>query len=69
MYESAKQAAFKHIHSVPGGMHNDTWLKGGKEYLYAIKDFLEKTIEHRINKENSNRNYIGGANNGAVSSQ
>lgn len=25
-----------------GGMHNDTWFKGGKDYLFAIKDFIEK---------------------------
>ena len=46
-------------------MHNDTWLKGGKEYLYAIKDFIEKSLEHRMNKDTSNRNYIGGGGAGA----
>jgi hypothetical protein len=23
-------------------MHNDTWFKGGKDYIYAIKDFIDK---------------------------
>lgn len=35
-------------------MHNDTWLKGGKDYIYAIKDFIDKATEFKLNKDNSN---------------
>ena len=28
-------------------MHNDTWLKGGKDYIYALKDFIDKAQDHR----------------------
>ena len=47
LYEAAKSAAFKQIYQVPNGMHNDTWFKGGKDYIYAIKDFIDKAIDHR----------------------
>ena len=33
-------------------MHNDTWFKGGKDYIYAIKDFIDKASEFKLNKEN-----------------
>ena len=28
-------------------MHNDTWFKGGKDYIYAIKDFIDKASEYK----------------------
>lgn len=42
LYEAAKSTVYKAKYEVVGGMHNDTWFKGGKEYLYAIKDFIDK---------------------------
>jgi Iap family predicted aminopeptidase len=42
-------------------MHNDTWYKGGKDYIYAIKDFIDKASEYRMNRDNPNRNSIGAA--------
>jgi hypothetical protein len=42
---------------VPGGMHNDTWLKGGKDYIFALKDFIDKAIQYReknVSQANNN---------------
>ena len=41
LYQSSLQSS-KHaiMHVVNGGMHNDTWLRGGKAYWNAIRDFL-----------------------------
>ena len=47
LYEAAVVAPFKQMHQVPDGMHNDTWLKGGKDYIYALKDFIDKAKEYR----------------------
>jgi hypothetical protein len=54
LYEAATQAAFKQIYQVQGGMHNDTWFKGGKDYIYAIKDFIDKANDHKLKAENPN---------------
>ncbi len=45
LYDAATSSVHKQIHTVLNGMHNDTWFKGGKDYLYAIKDFMEKAKE------------------------
>ena len=37
---SCKTSEHASIHVVRGGMHNDTWLKGGKAYWNAIREFL-----------------------------
>lgn len=42
-------------------MHNDTWFKGGKDYIYAIKDFIDKAQELKVN-----RDLIGANNNGVI---
>ena len=42
LHDAATNAVFKQYHTVEGGTHNDTWLKGGKDYIYVLKDFLEK---------------------------
>jgi fermentation-respiration switch protein FrsA (DUF1100 family) len=55
LHEAATSAAFKQIYMVQGGMHNDTWLKGGKDYIYAIKDFIDKAFDHRAQKEAQNQ--------------
>jgi abhydrolase domain-containing protein 13 len=47
LFQAAVNAPFKHMHQVTGGMHNDTWLKGGKDYIYALKDFIDKAQEAR----------------------
>ncbi len=55
LFDSARGAAFKSIYQVAGGMHNDTWFKGGKDYIYSIKDFIDKATEFRSSKEGVNR--------------
>jgi fermentation-respiration switch protein FrsA (DUF1100 family) len=47
LHDAAVSAPFKQMLVVQGGMHNDTWLKGGKDYIYALKDFIDKAQEHR----------------------
>jgi fermentation-respiration switch protein FrsA (DUF1100 family) len=47
LHDAALSAPFKMMHQVPLGMHNDTWMKGGKEYIYALKDFIEKAQDYR----------------------
>jgi len=42
LHDAAIMAPFKQIFMVQGGTHNDTWLKGGKDYIYALKDFVDK---------------------------
>jgi hypothetical protein len=54
LFEAAKAAAFKQMYQVHGGMHNDTWYKGGKDYIYAIKDFIDKAQDHRANNKGGN---------------
>jgi fermentation-respiration switch protein FrsA (DUF1100 family) len=45
LFNAAEYSVFKHKHFVPGGTHNDTWIKGGKDYMFSIKDFIEKVNE------------------------
>lgn len=60
LHEAASNAPFKQIYQVQGGMHNDTWYKGGKDYIYAIKDFVDKAGDHRSNRDTqNNRNSFG----------
>ena len=73
LYEAAQNAAFKQIYQVQGGMHNDTWLKGGKDYIYVIKDFIDKAWEFKTSKDNSSsnrQNYMASSiNQGGVANQ
>ena len=60
LHDCANNVPFKQYHPVEGGTHNDTWLKGGKDYIYALKDFIEKCKENRLQQQQTNAN---GANN------
>lgn len=41
LYESSCMSSKRAtMHVVEGGMHNDTWLRGGKAYWSGIRDFL-----------------------------
>jgi fermentation-respiration switch protein FrsA (DUF1100 family) len=42
LYELAKKAAFKQKFVIIGGTHNESWQKGGKEYVKQITQFLDK---------------------------
>lgn len=46
LFETAYSSIFKHKYIVQGGSHNDTWIKGGKDYMFAIKDFFDKAYEY-----------------------
>jgi len=50
LHDAAILAEFKTIYVVQGGTHNDTWFKGGKDYIYAVKDFIDKTQEVKTKK-------------------
>jgi len=39
LYERSRESGAR-MHVVKGGMHNDTWLQGGKAYWNAIREFL-----------------------------
>lgn len=56
LFEAAIMAPLKQMHQVPTGMHNDTWVKGGKDYIYALKDFIDKANEHRQTHAPANNN-------------
>ena len=42
LFEAAKNAEFKHYYEVENGMHNDTWFKGGEEYVNRFVGFLNQ---------------------------
>lgn len=47
---------------MPGGGHNDTWVKGGKDYAFAIKDFIDKVDDWRTqNLPTRSINYNNGS--------
>lgn len=44
LYKASRQSSSSaSLHVVKGGMHNDTWLQGGKSYWKAIRDFINAT--------------------------
>ena len=42
LFDTATRCISKQLFVVPGGRHNDTWLRGGKEYSMALRDFMDK---------------------------
>eukprot|EP00470_Lotharella_oceanica_P004353 CAMPEP_0170175230 /NCGR_PEP_ID=MMETSP0040_2-20121228/8346_1 /TAXON_ID=641309 /ORGANISM="Lotharella oceanica, Strain CCMP622" /LENGTH=289 /DNA_ID=CAMNT_0010417145 /DNA_START=82 /DNA_END=951 /DNA_ORIENTATION=+ len=44
LFDSADRASRRVILRVPGGMHNDTWLKAGPKYFEVMRDFIHKAI-------------------------
>jgi len=41
---SRKSSSFPKMHIIPGGTHNETWIKGGKEYYAQISAFLSQVV-------------------------
>lgn len=39
----------------PTGMHMDTWLVGGDRYWRTVQEFLEKTVPHTEDNNDSSR--------------
>ena len=52
LHQSAVTSAYKELYIVEDGTHNDTWHRGGREYIARLKQFIEKsmTIERRQNR-------------------
>jgi len=44
LWDSATSSKRCMILRVPGGMHNDTWVKAGEKYFEVMRDFLQKVI-------------------------
>ena len=61
LHDAAVLAPFKQIFMVQGGTHNDTWLKGGKDYIYALKDFIDKCQEYRLQQPTQGSNNQNGS--------
>jgi len=40
LHEAAKASRLKRLVSFPTGMHNDTWDKGGADYVQAMQQFI-----------------------------
>ena len=51
---------------VQGGTHNDTWLKGGKDYIYALKEFIDKCQEYRAQQLTQGSNNQNGTASGPI---
>lgn len=41
LYDNASGSTWKRMLRVPDGMHNDTWLKAGGQYLQTIEELLD----------------------------
>jgi hypothetical protein len=55
LYQSTKQSKHVHMHVVPNGTHNETWMQGGQDYWLAIKAFLVAAIQANNNNNNSSK--------------
>ena len=44
LYNAAIQSKMRRMYKVPGGMHNDTWLKGGKHYISQLREFMDRAV-------------------------
>jgi pimeloyl-ACP methyl ester carboxylesterase len=45
LHRLTAQSKLNKMHVVPDGTHNETWVRGGKEYWTAIREFLAGAIE------------------------
>jgi hypothetical protein len=61
LHDAAVLAPFKQIFMVQGETHNDTWLKGGKDYIYALKDFIDKCQEYHLQQLTQGSNNQNGS--------
>mmetsp|Transcript_25142 Transcript_25142/g.32803 ORF Transcript_25142/g.32803 Transcript_25142/m.32803 type:complete len:356 (-) Transcript_25142:168-1235(-) len=52
LYDLAQKARFKERHVVTFGTHNDTWHKGGAPYYLAMKKFIQRVCEEKMEKSN-----------------
>lgn len=59
LIERAVNCKHKLLHRVKDGLHNDTWMKGGREYVYALKEFMEKAQEDKTPKNATTQGDMG----------
>ena len=47
LYQLSQQGCSRYtqFHAVPNGMHNDTWIQGGKPYWQAMLHFINKVAK------------------------
>jgi len=45
LFEAIPSSVYRHMHRVPSGTHNDTYMKGGESYFKIIKSFLTAVVE------------------------
>jgi len=45
LFDNAKGTEHKEKYIIQGAGHNNLWDVGGKEYIYAIKDFMERALD------------------------
>jgi pimeloyl-ACP methyl ester carboxylesterase len=44
LYKDSKSTRLLHMHIIPGGTHNESWLQGGPEYWQKIKEFMQQAM-------------------------
>lgn len=52
LYDNASRSSLRRWHPVKSGTHNDTWLRGGAEYLQELVKFItscSQTSSHETN--------------------
>jgi fermentation-respiration switch protein FrsA (DUF1100 family) len=45
--EAAKRSPRVELRAVPNGMHNDTWIKAGREYVEWVREFVDSAVAAR----------------------
>jgi hypothetical protein len=48
LFKLAVNSRSKQIVTIPDGMHNDTWLKGGELYLRNLRNFILSSTNHEL---------------------
>lgn len=48
LHDKATGAAKRTFMQFPAGKHNDTWLVGGSQYVYAVADFVKEVTGYHI---------------------
>jgi hypothetical protein len=46
LYDTARRSRHKHLHIIPDGTHNESWLQGGKEYWIAFANFMTAALSN-----------------------
>lgn len=46
LHKQATSSVHKELYIVMGGTHNDTWYRGGKDYIKKLKQFLADCMHY-----------------------